>query len=146
MSWGLSDLAALMDRWGTWKEVHANADKVPALEQRIAALEERLQRAPGDTCPKCGALECRTEKTERSTGPFSAVGHKLGPRSALMNSPLARWASFGIVRRFSALTELHFVMRLRRHAKHVLSYPQCSFVQIRFLYHACPIRGAKTKT
>jgi hypothetical protein len=28
-----------------------------------------------------------------STGPFSAVGHKLGPRSALMNSPIGVSAS-----------------------------------------------------
>ena len=74
MSWGLSDLVAMMDRWGIWKEVRANADKVPALEQRIAALEERLQRAPGEACPKCGALEFLTEKTAPSTGPFRALG------------------------------------------------------------------------
>ena len=74
MAWGLSDLVTLMDRWGIWKEVRANADKVPALEQRIADLEERLQRAPGEACPKCGALEFRKEKTVPSTGPFGKVG------------------------------------------------------------------------
>src|ERR1700730_15272278 len=77
MAWGLSDLVTLMDRWGIWKEVRANADKVPALEQRIAALEERLQRAPGEACPKCGALEFRTEKTVPNTGHLGAVGGTL---------------------------------------------------------------------
>jgi ribosomal protein S27AE len=74
MAWGLSDLVSLMDRWSTWKEVRANADKVPALEQRIASLEERLQRAPGETCPKCGAWEFRTEKAVRSSGPLGRLG------------------------------------------------------------------------
>lgn len=40
-----------------------NADRVPDLEKRIAALEERLSRAPGEACPKCGELEFRTVKT-----------------------------------------------------------------------------------
>jgi predicted nucleic-acid-binding Zn-ribbon protein len=74
MAFGIPDLVALMDRWGVWKEVRANADKVPTLGRRIAALEERLQRAPGAGCPKCGALEFRTEKVSPTKGPFSAVG------------------------------------------------------------------------
>jgi predicted nucleic-acid-binding Zn-ribbon protein len=74
MAFGIPDLVALMDRWGVWKEVRANADKVPALERRIAALEERLQRAPGTACPKCGALEFRTEKVSPAKGPLSIVG------------------------------------------------------------------------
>jgi predicted nucleic-acid-binding Zn-ribbon protein len=74
MAWGLSDLVALMDRWSIWKEVRANADKVPALEQRIASLEERLQRAPGEACPKCGAWEFRTEKAVRSSTPLGRLG------------------------------------------------------------------------
>ena len=41
-----------------------NAAKVPELEERIAALEERLNKAPGQACPACGELEFRTERTE----------------------------------------------------------------------------------
>jgi predicted nucleic-acid-binding Zn-ribbon protein len=74
MAWGLSDLIALMDRWGVWKDVRANADKVPALEQRVAALEARLQRAPGEACPKCGAFDFRTEKTVPDHGHFGGMG------------------------------------------------------------------------
>jgi ribosomal protein S27AE len=74
MAWGLSDLIALMDRWGIWKEVRSNAEKVPSLERRITALEQRLQRAPGEACPKCGALEFRTERTVQSNTHFAALG------------------------------------------------------------------------
>jgi predicted RNA-binding Zn-ribbon protein involved in translation (DUF1610 family) len=59
MAWVLSDLIALMDRWTVWKEVRENANKVPELEQRIAALEQKLQRAPGEACPACGAWSFR---------------------------------------------------------------------------------------
>jgi len=65
MAWGLSDLIGLLDRWAVWKEMKANADKVPQLERRIAALEARLQRAPGEACPRCGAYEFRVIKSER---------------------------------------------------------------------------------
>jgi uncharacterized OB-fold protein len=65
MPWGLPDLVSLMDRWAVWKEVRANADRVPALEQRITALEERLQRAPGEACPKCGAFSYRVDHPEQ---------------------------------------------------------------------------------
>lgn len=71
MAWGLSDLVALMDRWGVWKEVRANAERVPNLEKRLAALEGRLERAPGEACPKCGALDFRTERTT----PHDKFGH-----------------------------------------------------------------------
>lgn len=74
MAWGLSDLVALMDRWIIWKDVRTKADKVPGLEKRIEALEERLQRAPGEACPKCGALEFRTVKAERNNSIFGQVG------------------------------------------------------------------------
>jgi hypothetical protein len=74
MAWGLSDLVALMDRWGVWKEVRANAAKVSELEQRITALEDRLKRAPGEACPKCGELEFRTTKTEPIPGQLGKMG------------------------------------------------------------------------
>jgi hypothetical protein len=61
---GLSDLIGLLDRWHVWKEVRENSNKVPALEQRVASLEERLQRAPGEACPSCGALSFRAIKSE----------------------------------------------------------------------------------
>jgi predicted RNA-binding Zn-ribbon protein involved in translation (DUF1610 family) len=59
-----------MDRWGVWKEVRANADKVPELENRVDALEQRLQRAPGEACPKCGAWGLRRSTTGRVIGSF----------------------------------------------------------------------------
>jgi hypothetical protein len=61
MAFGIPDLVALMDRWGVWKEVRANADKVPTLGRRIGArpapdvlnaarlnLEQKKFRPPKD--------------------------------------------------------------------------------------------------
>lgn len=64
MALGLSDIKGILDHWAVWREMRENAAKVPDLEARIAALEERLNKAPGQACPSCGALEFRTEKTE----------------------------------------------------------------------------------
>lgn len=46
------------------------ATKVEELEKRVAELEARLKRAPGEACPKCGALEFRVE----TSGPLSGTG------------------------------------------------------------------------
>ena len=74
MAWGTSDLVALLDRWDVWKTVRTNAERVPELERRIKDLETRLSRAPGEACPRCGALEFRTENVTKDTGPFSDLG------------------------------------------------------------------------
>lgn len=73
MAWLLSDLIALMDRWKDWKDVKAAAEKVPQLEARIAALESRLSRTPGEACPKCGELTFRVEST-RPDPTFGELG------------------------------------------------------------------------
>ena len=74
MAWGLSDLVRLLDRWDVWKQMRANAEKVPELERRIGDLEARLERAPGDACPSCGALEFRTDKAVPAQGTFGKMG------------------------------------------------------------------------
>jgi hypothetical protein len=63
MAFGIKDLVSLMDHWDVWKEMRANAERVPDLEQRITALEEKLRRAPGEACPSCGAFELRVAKS-----------------------------------------------------------------------------------
>lgn len=60
----LSELVELLKRWDVWKRIEATPDKVEALEKRIAALEDKLSRAPGEACPKCGTLEFRVESTK----------------------------------------------------------------------------------
>lgn len=74
MAWGISDLAALLNGWAVWKDLKAKSDKVPELEARIAALEGQLDHAPGSACPKCGALEFRTEKTIPASGALGMAG------------------------------------------------------------------------
>jgi hypothetical protein len=76
LPFGLSDLIALLDRWSVWKDMRATLAKVPALEERIAALEERLQRAPGEACPKCGELAFRSKKSAAMPGKLGRTGHR----------------------------------------------------------------------
>ena len=56
---GLSDIIDLLKRWDRWKRIDETPERVDALEQRIAELESKLERAPGQACPACGAWEFR---------------------------------------------------------------------------------------
>src|SRR6266704_1824388 len=52
----------------TWQRLHQVGDliiHIADLQKRVTELETRLQRCPGEGCPKCGALELRVEKTEQ---------------------------------------------------------------------------------
>lgn len=60
---GPKDLLALLDKIPAWKAIGEAPARVDALEQRLAALERRLERCPGDACPRCGALAVRFERT-----------------------------------------------------------------------------------
>jgi hypothetical protein len=70
------DILALLDKIPIWKRVQETPARVDALEKRIAELEARLARAPGQACPACGALEFRVTKSVRSSGPFGDMGAK----------------------------------------------------------------------
>ncbi len=59
----LGEVVELLKRWDVWKRVEECPDRVDHLEARLAALEKKLARAPGEACPKCGQLDFRTEKT-----------------------------------------------------------------------------------
>jgi hypothetical protein len=59
----LSEITELLKRWDVWKRVEEAPGRIDALEKRIAELEAKLQRAPGEACPRCGALEYRAEKS-----------------------------------------------------------------------------------
>jgi hypothetical protein len=72
----LGEVVELLKRWDVWKRVEAAPDRIDALEKRITELETRLQRAPGETCPHCGALDFRVEKTEPG-GAFADLGGRL---------------------------------------------------------------------
>jgi len=73
------DILALLDKIPIWKRVQETPARVDALEKRVADLEARLARAPGEACPKCGALEFRTEsaKPSRQFGDMGAVDRTL---------------------------------------------------------------------
>jgi ribosomal protein L37E len=70
----LDNVLSALDHWPEWKKLRATPAKVDELEQRIVALEARLQRAPGEACPSCGALAFRVEKSEPSQTSFADLG------------------------------------------------------------------------
>lgn len=59
---GPKDLLALLDRIPAWKALGETPARVDKLEARIADLERRLERCPGDACPRCGALAMRFDR------------------------------------------------------------------------------------
>jgi hypothetical protein len=61
-------------RWPHLRRINEAPDRIDALEKRVAELENKLQRAPGEACPHCGALEYRVDRTERDPGPLGALG------------------------------------------------------------------------
>ena len=83
----LRDLLALLDKVPVWKSMKEIPDRVDKLEQRIADLESRLSRAPGEACPACGEYAMRLHTKGRVVGSFpmerrtdvwecGACGHK----------------------------------------------------------------------
>lgn len=75
----LAEVTELLRRWDVWKRVEECPDRVDALEAKIVELEARLARAPGLACPKCGALEFRTETTSKhaTLGDLGAINRHL---------------------------------------------------------------------
>ena len=75
----IKDLLTLLDQWPKWKRIDAAPDQIVALEKRVAELESRLARAPGEACPKCGELEFRVH----SSAPDRVFG-KMGVTQRMM--------------------------------------------------------------
>jgi hypothetical protein len=74
----LSEITELLKRWDVWRRVEEAPARIDALEKRVAELEARLQRAPGEACPKCGALDYRVDKAaphQRFGGMGARVHH-----------------------------------------------------------------------
>jgi ribosomal protein L37E len=70
----LTDILATLDRWEEWKKIRETPSRIEALQKRIEEIESKLKRAPGEACPRCGALEFRVEKSERARPPFHRTG------------------------------------------------------------------------
>jgi hypothetical protein len=60
----LSEIVELLKSWDVWKRVEAAPDRIDVLEKRVLELESKLQRVPGEACPKCGALTYGVERSE----------------------------------------------------------------------------------
>ena len=61
----MSDILKLLDKWPTWKKMKEAPERIEALETRLANLEERLKRAPGEACPRCGVLAYRVASSKK---------------------------------------------------------------------------------
>jgi hypothetical protein len=73
----LTNIVELLQRWDFWRRLEATPDRVDALERRIAELELKLKRAPGEACPKCGALEFRVTNSKPAEPPLDMLGARV---------------------------------------------------------------------
>lgn len=62
------NVLGILRQWDLWKRIEAAPDEIDALEERVAELEKRLQRMPGEACPSCGALAMRLHTKGRMMG------------------------------------------------------------------------------
>jgi hypothetical protein len=60
----LNDLLAVLDHWPIWKKIKSGPEKLEALEKRVAELENRHSRCPGEACPRCGELSYRAVSSQ----------------------------------------------------------------------------------
>jgi predicted nucleic-acid-binding Zn-ribbon protein len=70
----IGDVVELLKHWDRWKRIDETPERLDALEKRVAELESKLQRAPGEACPKCGALEFRTTRVQPLGGRLGQLG------------------------------------------------------------------------
>ena len=71
----LTDILEALKGWNRWKQIEGAPEKIEALERRVTELESRLQRAPGEACPRCGALDYRTmESRPVADAAFAKLG------------------------------------------------------------------------
>ena len=62
------NVLGVLRQWSLWQRIEGAPDEIDALKERVAKLEKRLQRAPGEACPACGALSMRLRKRGRMMG------------------------------------------------------------------------------
>ncbi len=48
----LNDILSALKLWPKWKRIEGAVEQVDALEKRVADLEGRLARCPGEGCPR----------------------------------------------------------------------------------------------
>ena len=69
----LEEILKLLNQWPTWNKIQQTPAKLDALEERVAELEKRLGRCPGEGCPRCGELTFRTQSSQPDLG-FGDMG------------------------------------------------------------------------
>ena len=68
------DILALLDKIPIWRRVQETPARVDALEKRVAALEAKLARAPGETCPSCGDQAMRVKSSQPAKHGLGSLG------------------------------------------------------------------------
>ena len=62
------NVLGILRQWSLWQRIEAAPDEIDHLERRVAELERRLERTPGEACPRCGALAMRLHTKGRMMG------------------------------------------------------------------------------
>jgi hypothetical protein len=64
----VEETTTLREEIPIWQELKNVPDRIAALEVRLSALEQRLEKRPGEACPMCGENAVRLIKVGRVTG------------------------------------------------------------------------------
>jgi hypothetical protein len=70
----LEDVMKALERIPAWKRVQATPDQIAALQQRVAALEDRLKPATGKQCPSCGEMTFKLIRSTSAKEPWGSMG------------------------------------------------------------------------
>jgi len=70
----IKDLLAILEQWPKWKRISDMPETFDGLAMRVAELEKRLARCPGEGCPHCGELAYRVSESTPDSGHFHDLG------------------------------------------------------------------------
>ena len=73
----LDNVVELLRRMDWWKRVEAAPDRIDGLEKRVAVLEKRLERAPGEACPRAGHFLSRRPLDQAKAGHGADPSHEM---------------------------------------------------------------------
>jgi hypothetical protein len=69
----LNNIIEALRHWEVWRRIEGTPERIDALERRVADLESKLKRSPGEACPACGELGFRVVRSE-AMPEFAALG------------------------------------------------------------------------
>ena len=73
----LDSLLSVLRLWPTWKKIESTPERINTLENRVAELESRLARCPGEGCPRCGELAFRVQTSTPHPNIIPAMIHHM---------------------------------------------------------------------